>query len=83
MLDPKLPLSLTEKAVFGADALRHPIAGFVIEQGKGALPVKAQLENYIRLVAHTEGKDAAESLRVKCEAANRPLRIVEIKPAQA
>lgn len=55
------PLSIIEQFVFGVDAVRHP-AGFVVEQGSGALPVQQQLENHIRIIAETKGRDAANAL---------------------
>lgn len=82
MLDPKEPLTIPEKHVYGADAKRHPIAGFVIEQGSGAMPVDVQLRNYLVMVEHVEGKEAAEQLRVRC--ASDGLRgLVTIQPRQA
>jgi hypothetical protein len=57
------PLSLTEMHVFGFDAQRHPLFGFVIEQGSGALPVEQQAENHIRAIERAEGPDAAVAAR--------------------
>jgi hypothetical protein len=68
MIDPKEPLSPTEKHVFGVDAKRHPVLGFVIEQGSGAESIAVQVENYIRMVANTEGADAAEAAAARCYA---------------
>lgn len=36
------PLSLTERAVFGAEARRCPSTGRVFEVGSGALPIEQQ-----------------------------------------
>jgi hypothetical protein len=36
------PLSLTEKATFGHDAVRDPESGRVFQQGEGALPREQQ-----------------------------------------
>jgi len=82
MLDSREPLNETEKHVFGPDAKRHPIAGFVIEQGSGAMPVDVQLAQYIAMVERTEGKEAAEQLRIRCrEHLHRGL--ITIEPRQA
>jgi hypothetical protein len=64
-LDPALPLSKTEQLVFGYDAHRHKILGFVLEQGLGAQPVEVQAELYIRRLAQDEGPEAAEAARQK------------------
>jgi len=62
--------------VFGAGARKHPIAGFMIEQGSGPLPVEEQLANNVRKIEWTEGPDAVAVLRRKladAESALRPL----------
>jgi hypothetical protein len=74
--------SLTEQQVFGPDAKRHPVLGFVIEQGSGALSVAEQIQNYISMVAVTESAAAAEAVRAKLRTAEQPLHIVDMQPAQ-
>ena len=66
--DPKDPLTETEKKVFGEDARRHPVTGFPIERGSGALPERMQAQNHIRHVAETEGPEAADAMRKRLEA---------------
>ncbi len=75
MIDPNEPLSLTEKQVFGANARRHPVLGFVIELGLGSLPVDDQAKNFIRDVEYYEGATAAEALRIKMKAAAARLHV--------
>lgn len=77
MIDPLSALSVTERHVFGPDARRHPLLGFVIEQGSGALPVDEQARQYVQIIEHTEGKAAADAMRVKLAAATRQLAIVK------
>jgi hypothetical protein len=81
MIDPSQPLSVTERHVFGADARRHPVLGFVIEQGSGAHPTDVQAELYIRGVERDDGPEAAAALRAKLHAAANRLPIVEKEPA--
>jgi hypothetical protein len=82
MINPNEPLSIPEMLTFGSDAVRHPVLGFVIERGSGALSIEEQADNYIRMVANTEGAAAAEAVRAKLRAAEQPLRIVDTQPAQ-
>ena len=75
-IDPKEPISLTERAVYGHDARRHKVLGFVIEQGSGALHVDAQAENYISEVEAIEGRAAANALRAKLKRSAQPPSVV-------
>jgi hypothetical protein len=77
MTDSKLPpLSVPESLVFGADAKRHPVLGFVIEHGSGCLPIEEQARQFVQLIEHFQGKPAADALRVKVAAASRRFEIV-------
>jgi hypothetical protein len=77
MTDSKLPpLSVPESLVFGAAAKRHPVLGFVIEHGSGCLPIEEQARQHLQIVEHTQGKAAADALRVKVAAATRRFEIV-------
>jgi hypothetical protein len=60
------PLSVMEKNTFGHDAKRHPVIGFVLEQGSGAGTPDQQAENYCKSVDADEGRDAGNELRRKC-----------------
>lgn len=63
MIDPREPVSLIEKAVFGHDSRRHPITGRVLEQGSGAHPEKFQAELHCRDIEKEESKEAAAVMR--------------------
>lgn len=80
MIDPSHPLSVTERLVFGADARRHPVLGFVIQLGSGSHAPDVQAELYIRDVERGDGPEAGAALRAKLHAVN-PLRVVEKEPA--
>jgi hypothetical protein len=54
------PLSLTEQAVFGVDAVRCPTTGRVYEQGEGSLPREEQTKMFQREAALAERKAAIE-----------------------
>jgi hypothetical protein len=70
-------LSLTEQACFGADAVRHPLTGLVIEQGSGALPPDEQARRiHLPYIARTQGVAAAEAILIKLDAAARRLEIM-------
>lgn len=58
-IDPSEPLSVMEKKVFGADAVRHPVTGIPLERGSGALPVKQQARDHLHVIAQKEGKVVA------------------------
>jgi hypothetical protein len=77
MIDPSQPLSVTERQVFGTDARRHPVLGFVLECGSGCLDPAGQAENYCRIVERDEGPEAANALRAKLRAALNPLQVVK------
>jgi hypothetical protein len=77
MIDPSRSLSITERQVFGTDARRHPVLGFVLECGSGCLDPAGQAENYCRTVERDEGPEAANALRAKLYIAANPFRIVE------
>jgi hypothetical protein len=69
-------LSPTEQAVFGADAVRHPLTDLVIEQGSGALPPDEQARRiHLPYIARTRGAAVAEALLIKLDAAARRLEI--------
>jgi hypothetical protein len=57
------PISEIEKRTFGVNAYRHPVCGFIVETGHGALSVDRQVENHLAEVASTEGRAAATALR--------------------
>jgi hypothetical protein len=65
--DPSLELSVTEKAVFGADAVRHPITGIPIERGSGALHPKLQARNHLAVIAQQEGAAVAADVRKRLD----------------
>ncbi len=71
MPDPKDSLSPTDRLIFGSDAKRHPITGFVLEQGIGALPPEQQARNHLANVERFEGKAAADALRGRLESYER------------
>jgi hypothetical protein len=64
--DPLHPLTVPEKLVFGADARRHPVAGFVLEQGYGALSESAQAEQHCQTIDAEDGRAAGNEMRRKC-----------------
>jgi hypothetical protein len=64
--DPSHPLTVPEKLVFGADARRHPVAGFVIQQGVGSLSDDQQTEEFCRTIDAEEGRAAGNEMRRRC-----------------
>ena len=62
-LDPAAPLYNSEKLTHGAAAKRHPVLGFLIEDGIGSLPIEQQAEQFIQRVQQSHGKAAADVLR--------------------
>jgi hypothetical protein len=64
--DPSHPLSVMEKNTFGHDAKRHPVTGFVLEQGYGAGTPDQQAENHCKMIDAEEGREAGNELRRKC-----------------
>jgi hypothetical protein len=69
MIDPTEPLSTNEKLVFGVNAKRHPVLGFVVEEGSGAKPIAQQAENYIRTLKPAEQQAARAALQAEAESA--------------
>jgi hypothetical protein len=55
-----------EKNTFGADARRHPITGYVLEQGYGAGSESEQAEQHCRTIDAEEGRAAGNEMRRKC-----------------
>jgi hypothetical protein len=66
-LDPKSPLSLTEKAVFGHDAVRCKETGRVFERGSGSLSYADQTALF-KLQAEIAKREAAEAKAVATDA---------------
>jgi hypothetical protein len=75
--DPSHPLSYQEAQLYGFDAKRHPITGYLLFQGSGASSPDEQAEEHCRLIENDFGKAAADAMRRKLAAANSP----EIKEA--
>jgi hypothetical protein len=48
MPDPRDPLTEAEKQMFGHDAVRDPVTGYVFEQGEHALPRAEQAAQFLR-----------------------------------
>jgi negative regulator of replication initiation len=71
-LDPQAALTNSEKLTHGAAAKRHAVLGFVIEDGRGALPVELQAQNFIADVARAYGEAAADVLRSELNEAATP-----------
>ena len=64
------PLSPTERAVYGENAVRHPITGLIIEQGSGALsPYEQAVRLHLPQIAATQGVEVAAAMRSKLDAA--------------
>jgi len=61
--DLSLPLSVIEKAVYGAGAVRHPVTGIPLERGSGALPANQQARNLLAVITQQEGKAVAAEVR--------------------
>jgi hypothetical protein len=55
-----------EMNTFGADARRHPITGYVLEQGYGARSENEQAEQHCRTIDAEEGRAAGNEMRRKC-----------------
>ena len=68
-LDPQAPLSNADRATFGHNAKRHPVLGFPLESGIGALPVEQQAAAFVADVERSHGKAAADVLRRELAAA--------------
>jgi hypothetical protein len=84
MINPKEPLSVTEKHVFGYDAKRHLVLGFVIEQSERAESMAVQVDNYISMVANTEGSAAAQKCidALKAAEAAKAARVAVVATAR-
>lgn len=76
MLNPNDPLDNREKLMFGHDAKRHPVTGHPLELGSGALPEHMQARLHLRVIADTDGPEAAEAMRRRLAAAEQPLELV-------
>jgi hypothetical protein len=59
---PDEPLTETEKHVFGFDAKRHPLCGFVVEQSVGSHPVELQAELFCQNLERSHGPEAASAM---------------------
>jgi hypothetical protein len=71
-------LSPSEKAVFGADAVRHPLSELPIEQGSGALSPEQQARLvHVPYIAQTQGVAAAEAMLIKLDAEARRIEIMK------
>jgi hypothetical protein len=68
-LDTAAPLSNADRATFGHNAKRHPVLGFLIEDGVGALPIEQQAEAFVKSVEASHGKPAADVLRRELQTA--------------
>jgi hypothetical protein len=70
--DPSRPLSDQEKQFYGFDAKRHPITGYPLFQGSGALSPDKQAVEHCDVIEDDFGKVAADDMRRKLAAANLP-----------
>lgn len=67
-----------EAAVFGSDAVRHPITGMILEQGSGALPPDEQARRvHLPFIAQTQGIAVAEAMLIKLDAERRRAEIMK------
>jgi hypothetical protein len=64
--DPSHPLTVMERNTFGDHAKRHPITGYVLEQGYGAGSESEQAEQHCRTIDAEEGRAAGNEMRRKC-----------------
>lgn len=72
------PLSPSERAVFGEAARRHEITGMVLENGSGCLSDDQQARLiHLPEVARTQGRDVAEAMLIKLDAAARRAEIMK------
>ena len=70
--DPRSPLNENEKRVFGWNAVRHPVTGFVLQHGghdssHPALPPNVQARHHLQIVAHENGIEAARAMKAKLD----------------
>ena len=71
-------LSPTEQAVFGSDAVRHPVTGLPLEQGSGALGPDEQARRvHLPYILRTQGPAAAQAVALKLDAEARRLEIMK------
>ena len=64
------PLNEIEKAIYGADAKRHPLTNLVLEQGSGAWPADEQARRiHLPEIARTQGDAAAQAMLALLDAA--------------
>jgi hypothetical protein len=63
---------------FGADAVRHPVSGMLLEQGSGALPPDEQARRiHLPYIARTQGAAAAQVVALKLDAEARRIEIMK------
>lgn len=60
------PLSQAELAVYGNSA-RHPVTEMPLERGVGALPVNQQARLHLKVIAQTQGREAADAMRERLD----------------
>jgi hypothetical protein len=60
---PDEPLTETEKHIWGFNARRHSVAGFVIEQSVGSHPIELQAELFCQNLERSHGPEAASAMR--------------------
>jgi alkyl hydroperoxide reductase subunit AhpF len=72
---------MTSKAVFGDDAVTHPITGMMLENGKGAGTEAQQVEAHLGYIEKTEGKKAADAMRARVEAYNAEVAADKADPS--
>jgi hypothetical protein len=71
-IDPTLPLSVEERRTFGADCLRDSLTGLPLEQGVGALSVRAQRYGpHLDYILATEGKEARAKMFSRLQEVDR------------
>ena len=71
--DPREPLSKMDRLVFGENAKRHPVAGFIIENsmGMGDATAELQAELFCQNLERTHGPEVAAAMRRKLEIAKK------------
>jgi hypothetical protein len=75
------PLTHPEKLVFGEDAKRHVVTGFVLENGIGAASEAVQARNHVRMIEEIEGPSAAAKMRAALEEYEQTGVVPEAAPA--
>jgi hypothetical protein len=72
--DPRAPLTVEEKRIFGEHARRHPVTGFILEDGiddktsKQPLSAHYQALGHCKQIEETHGKDVADVYRAAVNA---------------